>query len=600
MQDQQYSVNQYKISNILSSLETGNIAIPEIQRPFVWKSKKVTDLIDSLYHSYPIGYIIIWQKPDVRLKDGSNSNAKDVIIDGQQRITSLKAALLGEEVLNSDFKKVRIKVAFNPLEEKFETLTPAIEKNSLWIPDISVLFNGEKSTLSLYSEYMENNKDKNIDAKTIEKNLSKLSEIKHNQIGAIMLGEELKIETVTEIFHRINSKGVSLGQYDFVMSKIASREEYNGVNIRKIIDYFHHLVKRPEDYSIINNDEEFKTTEWYSKIIWVKDKPMKLYTPTYEDIIRVAFTHKFGRGKLNDLVSLLSGRNFEKRCWEEEIAETTFKTFLEGILNVVNKTYIERFIMIIQSIGFIRSDMISSNMAIDFAYALYLFLKTGVKMEDTQIERYVQKWFVLSLLTGRYSGSSETRIDEDIRKIQETGIEKALIEFEQNTLSENFWKYALPSYLTKHTVTDSHFNIYLAALCKDKARGFLSKNISVHDMISNRGDIHHLYPKEYLKNNKVEQTEYNQVANYVYCETPINIKISDTAPKEYMKAVVNQLNSEEARLSGILTKEDLKKNLKECDIPDIIFDGSVNNYQNFLKERRVLMAKRIKKYWESL
>ena len=92
----QYSVNNYTVDNLLGFIKAGDIAIPEIQRPFVWDGSKVRDLLDSLYQGYPIGYIIVWQNPDVKLKDGTVSTGKKVLIDGQQRIMSLSAAIVGQ------------------------------------------------------------------------------------------------------------------------------------------------------------------------------------------------------------------------------------------------------------------------------------------------------------------------------------------------------------------------------------------------------------------------------------------------------------------------------------------------------------------------
>lgn len=134
---QKYTVNQVLVSNLLSWAQTGSIAIPEIQRPFVWDTTKVRDLMDSLYHGYPIGYIISWKNPTVRLKDGSLSEGKKVLIDGQQRVTALQAAVLGQKIIDKDYQPKRIKIAYNPLIEKFDTLTPAIAKDKQWIPDIS-------------------------------------------------------------------------------------------------------------------------------------------------------------------------------------------------------------------------------------------------------------------------------------------------------------------------------------------------------------------------------------------------------------------------------------------------------------------------------
>lgn len=136
----QYEVNNCSIQTLLSWIRSGEIAIPEIQRPFVWDSTKVRDLIDSLQAGFPVGYIIVWKNPDVRLKDGTISSGKKILIDGQQRITALQAAIVGEPVIGSNYRKKRIKIAFHPLEQRFEVANPAIEKDGAWIPDIAPLY----------------------------------------------------------------------------------------------------------------------------------------------------------------------------------------------------------------------------------------------------------------------------------------------------------------------------------------------------------------------------------------------------------------------------------------------------------------------------
>lgn len=127
-----YSVTTYSVQSILGLIESGDIAIPEIQRPFVWDSTKVRDLIDSLYHGYPTGYLITWKNPDVKIKGGGVAEGKTVLIDGQQRVTALTAALAGKAVLNEDYESKRVKIAFNPLYEgedtPFAVLTPVMIK----------------------------------------------------------------------------------------------------------------------------------------------------------------------------------------------------------------------------------------------------------------------------------------------------------------------------------------------------------------------------------------------------------------------------------------------------------------------------------------
>ena len=326
---QKYSVNQHLIETILAWVNSGEIAIPEIQRPFVWDSSKVRDLMDSLYQGYPIGYVIAWRNPNVKLKDGSLSEGKKVLIDGQQRVTALTAAILGQYVINKNYQRVKIKIAFNPIEERFEVQNPAILKDKVWLHDITDAFSGKISLLKLVRDYSALNPD--IDEDLIENSFSRLISIVKKPIGMIELAPELDIETVTEIFIRINSKGVVLSQADFAMSKIASDTDNGGNELRKAIDYFCHLAIAPDFYKhIVDNDKDFAKTEFFQKMSWLKTENEDLYDPSYNDLIRVAFTSQFNRGRLSDLVSLLSGRNFETRSYETEIAEQSFLKLKNG------------------------------------------------------------------------------------------------------------------------------------------------------------------------------------------------------------------------------------------------------------------------------
>ena len=321
---QKYTVNQYLIENILSWVTSGEIAIPEIQRPFVWDSSKVRDLMDSLYQGFPIGYVIAWKNPNVKLKDGTLSEGKKVLIDGQQRITALTAGILGQYVINKSYQRVKIKISFNPIEEKFEVQNPAILKDKTWLSDIHDAFSGKISLIKLVREYLKQNPD--ADEDQIENAFTRLISITKKPIGMIELAPELDIETVTEIFIRINSKGVVLSQADFAMSKIASDTENDGNTLRKAIDYFCHLAISPDFYKHIEDyDPEFAQTDYYQKMVWLKKENEDLYDPSYNDLLRVAFTSQFNRGRLSDLVSLLSGRNFETRTFESDISTESYR-----------------------------------------------------------------------------------------------------------------------------------------------------------------------------------------------------------------------------------------------------------------------------------
>jgi len=595
-QTQKYSVNQYLISNILSGIQQGLIAIPEIQRPFVWDSIKVRDLMDSLYQGYPIGYIITWKNPNVRLKDGSQSVGKKILIDGQQRITALRAAILGEKIVNKEYKEVRIIISFNPQTEEFATLTPAISKDTKWIADISEFLRSE-DIFEIVEKYMEQNPGS--DRIKIQKSVQNLLAVKNKQIGFIDLDEDLDIDVVTEIFIRINSKGAVLSQADFAMSKIASMDN-GGVNVRKLIDYYCHLSREPRFFKYISeNDKEFSATPYLNHIEWLRNTNDNLYDPDYTDVIRVAFTKNFERGKLSDLVSLLSGRNFETREYEEEIANNSLNKLKEGILDFTNQTNFERFVMIIKSAGFIDPSMISSGASLNFAYILYLKLREK-GIEPGKIASLVKRWFVLSTITGRYSGSSESIFDADIKKIVELGGEEYIKLMEESELSDSFWNVGLVNELDKSIISSPYLNVFFAAQVHDNDEGFLSTDITVRDMIIHRGDIHHIFPKNLLRKKYDSKTEYNQIANFVYAQQEINIAIGDKSPDIYMNEMLMQCESKKIKYGNITDKERLMTNLKKHCIPESIFKMNIDNYHEFLIERRKLMAEKIKKYYKVL
>ena len=176
MATQRYSVASHPIETLLTWVNSGEIAIPEIRRPFLWDSTKVRNLLDSRYQGYPVGHLIAWRNPSVRLKDGSSSSGKQILIYRQQRVTALVAALLGREVLTKDYETVRIRIAFHPMEEKFEVSNPATKKDVAWITDLAEVFAPDASLTKLTRDYATRNPDVDQDK------VSRLSVARHHGV----------------------------------------------------------------------------------------------------------------------------------------------------------------------------------------------------------------------------------------------------------------------------------------------------------------------------------------------------------------------------------------------------------------------------------
>ncbi len=603
-----YDVDKISIKNLLGDIEQGRISMPEIQRPFVWSSTKVRDLIDSISRGFPVGYIIISEDPEMIQKDGTKADGKTSIIDGQQRITALRASILGDKVIDKYYKEIQIRIAYNPFpdldkgENRFETLTPAIEKSNRWIPDISKVLNGTRSQVNeIIKELAKNNPDR--DKEEIDRKIEELEALKDQEIGFIkLLSRQLSIDEVAEIFERINSAGVPLNQADFTMSKLAADEE--GSNVRKLIDYFSHLAKEPDFFKHIStNDTEFKNSGLLDKISWLKDSREDLYDPDYSDIIRAAFTYGFKRGKLADLVSLLSGRNFETRSYEAVIAEDTVVKFKDSVIDFVKESNYTDFIQIIESTGFIDSRLIRSKNTLNYSYVIYLLLKReGVN--PSLIKKLVAKWFVMSILTSRYSSSSETIIDRDVKEIARSSVDDYLNRIESSDLSQQFWDVALINDFNIASQQHPYLNTFFAAQVYFGDTGFLS-DVPLRSIRSIKGDIHHTFPYDYLKKTgKDDRYEYNQIANFVYMEKSTNIQIGNKKPSEYMATVLEQAKNcklDSKHPIGKITDPDiLSKNLEQNCIPKGFEDMSVENYHGYLSSRRVLMVRKIEKYYKSL
>ena len=318
MNFEKYGIERDNIKNILGYIESGQIAIPELQRPFVWKPKQITELIESLYNGLPTGFIVVWSNESIKLKDGSTSFGKKIIIDGQQRITALRAVLLGQVVVTSEYNERNFQVAYNPFTEKFETYKPIHDKSSKWISNISVFFNNNSysETLKFVKKFVTENPDI-TDDELLEK-IDKVKKIADREIGVVNLSPKLSISEATNIFNLMNSKGTRLGQEDYIMAKLSSDEKYDGYYLWKTIDYF---CKGMHDKKYIKEiklkDPDFFNTEYYEVIKWVEKYDSNIYIPTYNDILRVSYSTIFNEGILKKLSDLLDGRDFKAKSNDE-------------------------------------------------------------------------------------------------------------------------------------------------------------------------------------------------------------------------------------------------------------------------------------------
>ena len=271
----------------------------------------------------------------------------------------------------------------------------------------------------------------------------------------------------------------------------------------------------------------------------------------------------------------------------------------DGVLNVISQHNFKQFMIAIKSAGFISNKMVTSNMALDFAYTIHLLLQNS-NVPVAERKRIVQKWYVLSVLTGRYSSSPESAFARDLRQITEQGVPAMLKSIEDAILSENFWNVAVPQNLTMASTNNPTYLVYLAAQVYFNDISMLSTNITVRELIHLGGDVHHVFPKQYLINHNYAKSQYNQDANYAYLDRPVNESIGKKAPKEYFSIALEQCKTKKALCGSIVDEQQLFNNLEMNCIPTTVFNMEDKDYPKFLEERRLLMAQKIRKYYEGL
>ncbi|MCH5357216.1 GmrSD restriction endonuclease domain-containing protein [Limosilactobacillus reuteri] len=583
-----YHVDNVTIEEILGWIKQGKIGLPEMQRPFVWSTAKVRDLIDSLYNGYPIGYIVTWQNPTVGLKNESSSNNKEIIIDGQQRLTALKAALSGEKVVSQQYITKRIKISFKPSTGEFNTLNSAIEKDPLWINDISDIF---KSDFNSYSYVTDNAKKLGMAPEDLGATLQKLLAIRQSEIGDIKLGYNLSIGAVTDIFNRINSKGVSLSSADLAMSRLSADTIHGGNNLRKQIEYFVQLLNDPNLLeNIVKFDSDFANTKEFNQIKWIASEINPIYKPRYADILHLILATSFKRGKLSDMVSLISGRDFEARNYSEEGMKANYAKMQAGATLVFNKSNFQRYLMILRDMGMRNSGKLGlvGHGVFNFGYILFLYLHRSTNLSQEKIASYLKRWIIMSALTGRYSGSSETITESDLKMIsRDANPINVLDDILDREMNDSFWNGTLPNMLRVQSTQASSWRIFQMSQIYGKDTAWLAKDTSTETVMLEEGNIHHIFPQAYLRKNGFSKGDISQIANYVWVTQPKNLEISDKAPKDYL--------SDENIIEFMS-----ETNNRENAIPEEIVDYDFHNYSDFLNQRRHLMAKKMREFYENM
>ena len=596
MRADNYKITQYSVSSILGYVENSQIAIPEIQRPFVWKGEEVRALIDSLYEGYPIGYLIVWQNSQVRVRNFGKGGTKKILIDGQQRVTALMAALLGKEVLDEQYQSHRIRIAFNPLagkgEERFAVCDTKHEEDSRWIPDISIFFRRDFSFRQFEKEYKEANPDE--DFTPLEESVDTLKEIVKHQVGVIELSFLLDIDVVSEIFIRINLQGKPLNQEDFVMSKISVNEQYGGDYIRNCIDYFCHLLREPSFYQVLQqNETEFFNSEYGKALTWCQNEEQSLYIPSYADVLKVVLISYFGKTRIGDLVHLLSGRDGEKKIFSKKeiskkVSEEAFEKLGAGVKAFVCEENFQGFQKALKKAGYSCSRLLYSQSVLNYCYAMYLLMyRQGIGEKER--ESLLSKWITMAMITGHYQSGGESTVQKDYANAQEEGFASYLAQIEELKLTDEFYNNVLPEKFTSTTARTAPFLAYVATQC---ARGVhsLYSDVTIEELYKNKTESYQILPKAYLAKCGYKTREiYGQVANLTYVSKETKDIIRKKSPVDYKEDLKKAIGIEKIRTS-----------LKENGLAETIFTANETDVIQILDDRRRQMALEIRDFYKTL
>ena len=586
---QVFKTTDYTIGKLIDDIEIGDIALPDIQRPFVWYKKisKVRDLFDSIYRGYPIGYLLFWENANrsdyknIGFGEKKRKIPKYLIIDGQQRLTALFAVMKNQEVLTPDYESKKVKIAFHPLEEIFKVGDAATDHDPEYIPDLSTLWAGD-GDYAVISNFIQQLKEKREvtkeEEKTISANIQALININKYPLTALEIAPDLEEETVSEIFVRINSQGVSLTQADFILTLLSV--------------YWEDGRKEIEQFCVDSRKIPTKETRFSSFNYLIKPDP--------DDMLRVLVGLTFQRAKMKDVYSVIRGRDPETGEFSEDLRSQQFDKLKQNLPTILDNTNWQSFLKILIGGGYKDEELISSKNAVLYSYILFLVGKYNFDTQNHELQRVVGRWFVMASLTGRYSSSPETAFEKDLNRIKEFnpngfigGLEKIIDE----NLTNDFWNITLVGQMETSSARSPEANAFYAALNKLGSPVLFSRKL-VGDLYDpslktkkRRLEKHHIFPRNYLiskygfDSNK-DKAKINQIANLTFLEFEDNIEISDTTPKEYY-----------AMIKDRFTENELKDVLEQHAIPENFYELE---YDKFLEYRRKLMAGVIRKAFNKI
>ncbi len=571
---------RYELEALVKFIELGELALPDLQRPFVWSNAKVRDLFDSMYRGYPVGYLLFWQNAlatDARAvgSEQKQKPARLLIVDGQQRLTSLYAVLRGTPVVREDYTSERIEIAFDPLAGKFEVGDATTRKDRTVIPDISVLWSQKTDLFELVENYFQSvSTVRQLEAgerQAVKKAVQRLYALRSYPFTALELASSVKEDQVGEVFVRINSQGKSLNQSDFILTLMSVYWEEG----RSQLEQFCRDAKAPKPKSPHNH----------------------FIRPSPDQLLRVAVGLGFERARLKHVYSLLRGKDLDTGDVTDERRHEQFEMIKQAQARTLDLVHWHGFFNSVRQAGYRNESMVSSETALLYSYVFYLLGRVRYGVQEGDLRKIIAQWFFMSNLTARYSGSPESTMEFDLAMLRGVkdaeGFARTLRSACEEELTGDFWSITLPGKLATSAARSPALFAHYAALVLLDARVLFSKQ-TISDLLDpsvsgsrSATEKHHLFPKGHLASlGKTSLRDTNQIANYALVEWGDNGKISKDAPAKYVPA-----------LSKGFAAQELLDMYRWHALPD---GWETMEYSTFLESRRELMARVIRDGYDRL
>jgi hypothetical protein len=569
----------YTLNKLIEDIDLGEIGLPDIQRPFVWENSKVRDLFDSMYRGFPVGYLLFWAtgadlaKAKGERQIGAATKQKPprlLIVDGQQRLTSLYAVIKGKEVIRKDFSAERIPIAFRPRDAKFEVADAAIKRDPEFIADISELWAGSRHQFvkSFIDKVSQQRQLSEEDEEHLAESIDRLYDLQAYPFSVLELSATLDEEEVADVFVRINSKGTPLVQADFILTLMSVHWDEG----RTALEEFSERSRRPAESGAPSPFNHF-----------IKPDP--------DDLLRVAVGVGFRRARLQHVYSILRGKDLATGEFSVDRRDRQFEKLQVAQAETLHLQRWQDFMRVLLSAGYRSEAMITSKNALIYCYVLFLIGRCDYQLPPEELRRVIAEWFFMVSMTGRYASSPESTMEGDLARVTEATDGAGYAERLRTTISEeltdDFWAINLPSRLATSGARTPTLFAYNAALCLLGAKALFSEldMSSLFDPTTAGSkaavERHHLFPKGYLKSLGVTKTrETNQIANFAYVEWWKNIEISDASPSTYFPRYVEAFMAQgrAAELKQMMRWHALPEGWHEMSYPD------------FLEARRQLIA----------